>query len=149
MARRRLLGFTLIEQLAIIGILALLAGTTVGITIRYLITTGLDAEGQILISVLEEARSQALANTDNRAHGVAVTENNLVVFAGESYASRDVNKDRTYPRNVRVAISGATEVTFAQLTAQAPDTAFTLTQDNVTYVVTVNQEGTIDWLRQP
>lgn len=138
-------GFSLIEVIVTVSMLAILAGTvipTAGKSLgRYNLTTSRDA----LVALVSQARERAITNTNVSPKGIAVVNNTFVGFSGNSYATRNTSLDIVYPVASSVAITGTPEITFAQLTALSNGGSITLTSDGLSYTISVNQEGILDW----
>src|SRR3989344_3351542 len=86
-------GFTLFEMLLAISILVILLAITGPISLNFYNIYQFDSEVDTLISLLEKARSSALANRNESAHGLYFDSGAFVIFQGSSYASRAVALD--------------------------------------------------------
>ena len=110
-------GFTLVEVVIVISIIALLfaIGSLVdsGMYQRRLIS----AEQAVAISVLQKARNQAMNNMYASEYGVHIDPDAYVLFRGPSYVPNDPNNE-TIPKNSHISISGLRDIVFAQLSGE-------------------------------
>lgn len=140
-------GFTLLELLLVIGIIALLLGFSISMGIdsyrRYLVYV----EEQVLVGVLEKARSRALRNIEGAAHGVCFREPNYIIFRGVSCTLNSptneyisANKFITKSSNFDTAFP---TIVFSQLAATTTPTHIDLIDEMRTVSIVVNYEGAI------
>ncbi|MCX6759554.1 MAG: prepilin-type N-terminal cleavage/methylation domain-containing protein [Candidatus Nealsonbacteria bacterium] len=121
-------GFTLIEIIVVMSLLAAIGALTAfanfdvwrGYTFR--------GECDLLISVLQKARSQSVNNiclgsscTDGRPHGVYIQSDKYTIFQGSDWDHRDVAIDEDFEANSKVSSASSTisEVVFSQLSGDA------------------------------
>ncbi|MEK9177138.1 MAG: prepilin-type N-terminal cleavage/methylation domain-containing protein [Patescibacteria group bacterium] len=141
-------GFTLIEVMIALGLLAVAGAMTVLMGVDSVARSVAIGERDTAVTLLETARTEALANIDEMAHGVHIGSTEYVVFTTASdYASRDQTKDNPYPRETAVTISGPTDVIFSQLSGGVGAGVGTLTFADGAQSTTIgiNAEGRIDW----
>ncbi len=90
-------GFTLIETLIVIGLLAVIGGFTIVVNLNDLRIGAFRDERSTLTIALQKARSSSLNNINLKAHGVAIFPDDqprsYVIFEGDSYASSDRDDD--------------------------------------------------------
>lgn len=138
-------GFTLFEILIVMGMLVLLA--TLGLFISMDVYRGnsLSTERDIIISVLQKARSRAINNINEVSHGVRFDPDEYVIFEGTSctVAGDEFEKSKS------VANTGGC-VVFNQLTGSR-DTinstvnSLTISGQGYKSIITINDEGRISW----
>lgn len=138
-------GFSLIEFVISIGILAALMALTTPFTINMYRRYQLIAERNIFTALLREAREMSLGGQGAASHGVYIDTSQYVLYEGTSYATRTTSKDQTFPRETNVTITGPTELAFAYLTGNTPSKSFTLTNSTKTTKIFINKQGRIDW----
>lgn len=157
-------GFTLIEMLVVIGLLAIIGTIALVLSFDSYRAYSFRSDRDLIIATLQKARSQAvngvclstlLPCSGGVAHGVHIDSNQLVIFQGTSYNLAD-------PANEIVALtSSATEVSltgepknivFSELAGNATvDTPgnWSVTVRNTTNgqtsVITFNTAGQITW----
>jgi prepilin-type N-terminal cleavage/methylation domain-containing protein len=139
-------GFTLIESLITIALIAILAS--------FLTLAGLDMsqrhsfrnERGMLISALQLARAQAINNFMAKSRGFYVSSSTkeYVIFSGDSYASSDAASHYAIPYG-RSQLSGATEIVFHPLRADSSSSTINISNGLVTTTISVSSEGGIRW----
>lgn len=137
-------GFTIIEIVVAIAIISVLATMGFLVSLDFYKSYAFNSERDIVISLLQKARSQSLNNIFQKPHGVAFSASQYVLYEGGSYLTRDSSKDFIVPANPSISNSGG-EVVFAQLSAEALPITFTLTAGNRTQLININQEGMVQW----
>ena len=140
-------GFSAIEILITVSILAVVALFTIGNGIDTNARVDVAAEHSKLLELLTHARNQAMNNVNEAPHGVYIDTgvSEFVFFEGPSYALAVNTEITTY--NPQVAITGLNEVVFEQLSGRATPTSgsVVLSRNASTRSITVNSEGRLDW----
>jgi len=140
------------EILVVIGLAAVVAVagyvTSIGAFQRNTFST----ERDLAVSLLQRARSQALANINQSAHGVVVESDKFVVYE-DTNESGDFNAgDSSFdvPRSASVMASGDAEFLFDQLSGNGILTGslrLTGQRTNVDEaIITVEDNGRINWV---
>lgn len=137
-------GVTLVEIIIVVAIAGILLGVGIPLTWNFYMQSELHAERSNAVVYLRAARTRAMSNKGETAHGVAVIGGNFVIFEGPSYAGRDVSRDQLFPRSPGIAMSGAVEVVFAQLSGRAASSTLLLAGSSGGAAVRVNSEGLIE-----
>lgn len=140
-------GFTLLEVMISVGILALVAGSAMMFMGNFLSQSNLRSEHTLVLSLVKQARTLSLANRNRKAHGVKILSSTYVLFEGWSYAGRDASLDLSYNRDTSVMITGPSEIIFYTLSGRSGTTALTFghASTTTTYAININTEGSIDW----
>lgn len=152
-------GFTLIEILIVIGIMTLLGGIALIVSMDNYHAYAFRAERDTLVSLLQKARSQSMTNvclgvsgscTNGRPHGVNVSTGQYTVFQGQTYAARDAAVDEIYQVrgvDVKTKSGSLSEVVFAQLSGDVlnPGYITLLNSDGHVSTTTITREGEITW----
>lgn len=154
-------GFTLVEILIVIGLLAIIGGFSAVVSLDNYRMSAFRDERKTLITALQRARAMSLNNINQEPHGVAVLPsdqpNFYVVFEGDSYGGYDPSTDELIPSvyPVEKGVGSLEVVTFAQLSGEtecdgAPcdgTTAIRLSDParSASVDIVVNREGQIDW----
>ena len=140
-------GFSLLEVLLSVAILAVLAGLSLPVYESFMRRNDLDLTAQQVASSLRRAQTFARANSYDSVWSVAVQSSNVTLFRGTNFAGRDQTYDESVAIPASVSVSGLNEVQFSKLTA-TPNTAgsITLTSTaNATRTVTVNAKGMVEY----
>ena len=140
-------GFSLLEVLLSVAILAVLAGLSLPVYESFLRRNDLDLTAQQVASSLRRAQTFARANSYDSVWSVAVQSSNVTLFRGTNFAGRDQTYDESVAIPASVSVSGLSEVQFSKLTATPNTTgSITLTSTaNATRTVTVNAKGMVEY----
>jgi len=121
-------GFTLIESLIALGILAVLTSLAI-ISFRYF-NQGSVLEGNVqeIINMSRYARNRTIASEDASQYGIyfsdTVSPNEYIVFKGPDFSSRDVSYDQVHrlPDSLEfsgIDLDGGKEFVFARISGEA------------------------------
>jgi Tfp pilus assembly protein FimT len=138
-------GFTILETVLVIGILALIFLIGIPFTFNFYIDYELVKERDNLISIYQQARNATMTGEGGSAHGVYLTGDGYVLFEGASYASRSTERDLDISKSDLINITGSTEVVFETLSGRVASTSFSITNGKKTFNIDINTEGRIDW----
>ncbi|MBI5220618.1 MAG: type II secretion system protein [Candidatus Liptonbacteria bacterium] len=139
-------GLTLIEIMVALSVLVVILAAGLTISVGQYRREQITAERDVLATLLRRARSDALANTNQADHGLAVTTSSYVVYQGSSYAGRTADYDQPFARTSGLVLGGPAEVTFRALDAAVLATGtLTISNNTRTLSVSVNEEGRIEW----
>ena len=112
-------GFTLIEIVVVIGILALIALFSVGEIRDYAATQQLQVAEQELVSLVRETRQRTLAAETHSQFGLRFASSSVTRFEGAAYADEpDSHTEQTFPGVTFVSplIDSDTDVVYSRLT---------------------------------
>lgn len=150
-------GLTLIEVLIVMGLLVILGGVSLVVSMDMYRGAGFYSERDLVVSVLQHARSLAVNNTcrgtgctNGLPHGVHIQGDSYTLFQGPTYNVGDPT-NAVYVANQAFAKSPSTlDIVFSQLsgTTTCGGCALTVT-DNAGYtsVITVTADGQITWTK--
>ena len=143
-------GFSILEALLVLGILALLFTISLASFSQFGSGKTLDTAALAVLSTLETARSQTIASVGDSAYGVHFTSSSVVLFKGGTYVPGDPNNVTT-ALSERVTVSsialagGGADVVFAKVTGKASPTGTITVQlladASKTKVVTIEASG--------
>ena len=147
------------EILVVTGVLSAALGFALIVSMETYHGSNFRTERNTLITLLQRARSQSMANfcvgacIDGKSHGVAIrpadNPDSYVLFQGPNYANRDREADAVFEASSSVSAKGFSEVVFAQLSAISGtvDGSDLVLFDSVGHVstTTVGSEGQISW----
>lgn len=155
-------GFTLIEILVVIGLLSVVGGFTMLVSLQSFQSSSFRNQRDQIVSILYRARSRAVNNmclgtscVDGKPHGVhfdAATKTHTL-FQGERFFMRDTAIDQVFTPSYAITFGpgSITDVVFAQLSGDATTTpagswALTLVDPmGKTSTITFGTEGQIQW----
>lgn len=106
-------GFTAIEILLTVGVIAVTAGLTIPMFRQYQMSADLDTSTEHLVQALRGAATLSQTGKQDSAWGVYFPDGTL--FAGDAYAERNPDFDVTLPLAPTIETSGLTEVVFSRL----------------------------------
>lgn len=142
-------GFSLIEVLLSVALIALLSGLAAPVFLRLQTKNDLDLAVVNLTQSLRRAQVQSQAVDGDISWGVKIQTGNLTLFKGASFADppyRDTTYDETSDLNPNITLSGPTEIVFAKFTG-LPQTigtiTFSINSDSVT--LNVNEKGMVNY----
>jgi Tfp pilus assembly protein FimT len=143
-------GLTLMEILIVITLLIIVAGFGLVISLDSYRSNNFQNQQNLLLSLLLKARGQAMANINQKPHGVYLdqTGKTYTLFQGSSYTGRsaaDTSLDATSSADSSLTLTNATSTIFTQLTGTT--TAATITLDDhihTVFNICINAEGQIN-----
>lgn len=138
--------FTLTEIILVIALVTIVSSIGVAVGIQAFSAQQLSANRDLLVSSLYQAQASARASVNNTNWGVHITSaNELYIFSGNDFASRDTTEDISFNLSNNVEITGTTEIVFTRVSG-LPDSiaSFVLTDSGTSLTINVNDLGTID-----
>lgn len=144
-------GFTMIEILVVLGMLAIFA--TMGLVISFDSYRGylFRSEYTTTVNLLTKARNRAINNFNESNHGVAILDGEYRIFNTDEYDSDDDSTYDSYSRNNALIFTGPTEIIFQQLTGNLASCdgedpcTYTFGYGLKTKSITINEVGGITW----
>ncbi len=151
-------GFTLIEIIIAIAILALIASLGLFISMDFFREYSFRSEENTIVSILQKARSQSMDNIDQMRHGVHFQSGKYVMFECSSTctaypgsSSSDLVINSSYGSTISAPVLPF-DVIFDQLsgdciTSNCSAATLTITANDKgkTHDIKINSEGRIDW----
>lgn len=116
-------GFTLLEIMLAIGILALLAAVIVGAFLRFKKSSDLFSAAEGSLALFHDMRSRTLSSKDAMQYGVHVEAGRFISFRGAVFSGSDpANYEFLLPQNVEAGVvslnGGSVDVVFKRLTGE-------------------------------
>jgi len=142
-------GFTVTEILIVVSILIVVASLLFSAFTSFNKVAAVNASVQVVLSALEEARTNTLSSKNENVYGVHFATTSVVVFVGSTYDQADpLNEIKSLPSTVEVSsvqvLGGGVDVVFDRLRGTVGQsgtiTLSSLTSD-VTRVITVEVTG--------
>lgn len=140
-------GFTLVEVLLSVAVIAVLAGISAPVFSRLMTKNDLDTAVVSLAQSWRRVQELSMANDGDSVWGVKVAAGSITLFKGGSYAGRDTGYDETFDLPSTISVSGAAmEVTFNKLTGTPSATGtVSLTSFGDTRTLNINSKGTVSY----
>lgn len=140
--KHQLYGFTLIELLLTIVIITVIGSFSVVFFSRFLTQNAVANTQDQLIGQLRKAQLYAMMGRQNGNWGVAVAAGKIILFQGNTYATRNTAFDETFSVNSNITISGFSEILFSKMTG-LPNTSgtYTVNGSGSSKQVIVNSQG--------
>ncbi|MDR3402814.1 MAG: prepilin-type N-terminal cleavage/methylation domain-containing protein, partial [Chthoniobacter sp.] len=137
-------GFTLIEVLLVISLISMLGVFASMFYSGFYLKSAASTASSQLAAELHKAQVYSMASKWGSGWGVAYTGGNIVLYAGNSYASRNAVMDESYSVPSSISIANFTEVDFARVTGY-PSAIVTavITGAGTSYQVAVQPQGII------
>lgn len=147
-------GFTLIEVLVVMVLFILVSGFALFLSLDSFRGYVYASDRNTLVSALQKARSQALANVNQKPHGVHINHSSnpktYTVFEGSSWTdpSHDPSLDIRFEVNKNVVLTGVNDVIFSPLSGETGNNYTLALQDAsrpyINNFININYEGRID-----
>lgn len=138
---RTRLGFSLVELMLAIAIVAIISAASIPFSTSFLSRTNLKNKTNELVSLLNVARINSMSGKAGSAWGVYSDGSTLVLFAGDTYATRDSAYDVDFDVPGSVVIS-TFEILFERNTGDTGlPSVISLNDDTVSVSVSVNELG--------
>lgn len=140
-------GFTLLEVLLSVAIIALLTGLSMPVYETFMRRNDLDLTAQQLAASLRRAQTFARGVNRDSAWSVEIQPSAITLFQGTNFASRTQAYDEVVAIPPSITVSGLSEVQFTKLQATPNTTgSITLTSSaNATRTVTINAKGMVEY----
>ena len=154
-------GFTLIEVIMVMGLMAVVAGLTAFFSLDDYRAYAFRGERDLIVNVLTKARGQAMSNvclgspcTEGKAHGVRVDEANkrYIIFQETTYTEGAATNEIISSEQAITASCASspclTDIVFSQLSGRPVPASWAVTlSDNYGHssVISINSEGRIEW----
>lgn len=144
-------GFTLLESLVVIGILALIGVAGLASFVSSRNTRDLSSAGQNVLSILKVAQSKALAGEVNSEWGVHLEQAQFVLFRGPTYAGAPYTEVFPLPGNIEIVnialFGGGSDVIFKKIDGRTAESG-TLTLRvrnavNIAFPITIDSSGKV------
>ena len=142
-------GFTLIEVVIGMAIIAFLAGLGLFLSMDFYRGYSFNYEKNLIVASLQKARSRAMANINQTSHGFCKQGDEYIVFEGNdcSDLARDTSKDEIFQASKVINLTNLSSkgIVFEQLSGNAASTTLSLTGEGKTANISINEEGAIIW----
>lgn len=138
-------GFSLIEVIMVIAIVAIIGSSFISISINFLTSNNLTNITDELVSALRTSQTNSIYGKGGSNWGVKISINKIIIYKGNSYETRDQSFDISFniPSNITVTQN---DIFFFRRTG-TPSASPSITlqsQSGDARTVSINKEGTAD-----
>ncbi|MDA1209226.1 MAG: hypothetical protein O2904_04320 [bacterium] len=139
----RLKGFTTIETLLALGIIAVTSGISVPMYRNFQVNNDLGLVTEQTVQALRRAQTLSMANELDSAWGFHVATG--VLYQGDAYAVRDEEFDEVYSIPTTIATSGLSEVSFSQVGGVPSDTGEIILEalTGARHIIVITKDGVL------
>jgi prepilin-type N-terminal cleavage/methylation domain-containing protein len=138
-------GFTFLELLIVVAIVGIVSLSSISFYSRFFTQNAVSNTVDQLTSEMRKAQSYAMSGKQNGDWGVRYASNQIILFQGSSYATRNAAFDEKFTTNTSVAVSGLSDIIFSRMTG-TPSASPTITVSGAgsTSTITVNAQGVVN-----
>ena len=137
-------GFTLLEMMLVASGIAILASIPLFVLDQSEQGNSVALSAVLVAHTLSDARDFARGGNGDSAWGASVTQTEVILFRGDSYALRTESLSTKFPSSLDV--TGATEIVFAQTTGEpTPTGTVTLHAGQNETTITIGEHGRITY----
>jgi len=139
-------GFTLVEMVIVLGILALFLTLADSIYLQVRAKTNLKIGADSLVASLHLAQTNAQNGKAGAAWGVKIFSSSIVIFQGDAFATRITDSDQLIDLPNKVIASPETEFIFNRITGWPSSPGeIVLTNEMGNINLTINEKGIITY----
>jgi len=136
---------TLFEILIVIGIIAILVSLTLPLGLDFYRSQQLETQSQGVIQALRRARLKAMAVENDSSFGVHLTNDNYILFKGDTYVPGDPYNE-VFDLPLIINASGLQEIVFSKLEGKPNVTGdIILKNDSDIRTININEIGRINY----
>lgn len=141
-------GFSMIEILVVISIFFLVTGVGLFMSFDIFRGSNIHSEKDLIISLLEKARSESMNNLNEKVHGFCVKGSNYIVFEDGTCSTN--TREEIYEKNSGISLTYSptipSEIIFDRLTGNPTwNGSISVSKDGKTAIISINSQGMIDW----
>ena len=140
-------GFTLMEILLSVAIIAIIAGTSIPIYQSFQVRNDLDVVANSIVQTLRRAQVLSQSSDGDSSWGVYIQSTSTVLFKGSSYALRTSALDEIFEVPGSLTPTGVLEIVFTKFTGEPQVTGTTTltSTTNETRNIYINSKGMINF----
>lgn len=139
-------GFTLIEVMVVVAVFLIFMAVSEWGIFNFGFHGDLETATNDLVQSLRHAKSNAQQVQGDAKWGVEIIGNQITVFQGNTYATRNTNYDQTINLPNGVTTGGLTEIVFEKVNGTTVNSGtITLTNNFGTNTITINAKGTVSY----
>lgn len=143
-------GFTIIETLIVVALFAALVALATPFYYSFQVDYQLGTNAETLLQNLRRAQNQAMTGKGDLKFGVHLASEQYTLFAGSTYAGRDIDYDEVYnlPETVSLSwnLGGGSDIIFEKIkgTAGVAGTITLTSANNESNTISINEAGKIE-----
>jgi prepilin-type N-terminal cleavage/methylation domain-containing protein len=140
-------GFTLVEILLVVGIFSVLVFASIPLVRGVMYQNDLESTSLLVVSTIRQAESNARNGLEDSEWGVRINYPLLILFKGNSYASRDASRDVNFTLNSNITFTGISEIAFSKMHAIPSTTGNIIFSNlnNITSTININAKGRLSY----
>ncbi len=140
-------GFTLIEVLLAITIIAIIAGVGIPVYQSVQVRNDLDITATTVAQSIRRSQVLSQGMDGDTSWGVLIQTGSITVFRGSSYATRDTTFDEVFSVPTSIVPSGIAEIISEKFTGmpQSTGTIILTSSLNEIRTLTLNAKGTVSY----
>jgi Tfp pilus assembly protein FimT len=146
LSKKGLKGYTLVEVLLVVGLLALLVGILAVLDRGFILKNDIMLAEESVRHSVRRANFLARMGSENSDWSVRLENDRVTVYKGDDYTTRDTAYDETFDFPSSVSFSGVTEITFSR-SEGTPDNFGNINlilETGESRVVVINEKGFIE-----
>lgn len=139
-------GFTIIELLVVIAIISTVGILIVPVSIDYQQRNDLSVSQTTFAQGVRRAQQMSMSGEGDSQWGISAISGSVVIFKGNTYATRDSTFDENYDISSTIIPTGQLEYDFAKVTGIPVQTGTAIfTDGNYQKQVDVNAKGIVNY----
>lgn len=136
----------MIEAIVILAIIILLSAISASVYLNLRSRSNLEIGVNSIVEALRYAKNNAEQVNSDSVWGIYADANQVTIFKGENYASRDLARDKTLVLPSGLNVSGIHQVVFKKISGETTDAGIiTITNSNSNKIISINEKGTISY----
>jgi prepilin-type N-terminal cleavage/methylation domain-containing protein len=142
---KKLSGYTLVEILLTVALIAMVAGFSVPLFQSFLFQNQVATATTLVTRAVRSAQAYSQGVRGDSAWGVAFMPNGVTLFKGESYSARDSSEDLHYSLQ-GVTLSGVGEIVFSKHRGYLSSSVTVyISSTSGNNILEINEKGTIKY----
>ena len=139
------LGFTLVEILLVVGIFSAFVFASLPLIGGVIYQSDLESASLVIVSTMRQAENSARNGLEDSVWGVKLAYPQVILFKGNTYATRDATRDMPYTLGSNLTLTGLSEIRYSKMYAipYASDNTI-ITNGNITITNLNNDLVTIN-----
>lgn len=140
------IGFTLLELILVVALLAITSAIVAPIYFSAKSADDLDNSANALASSLRKAQLLSMAVEGDSSWGIKLIDEDIIIFRGVDYLSRDSSWDEIFKVNKNIKNSGLDEIVFLKFSGR-PNLSgdIILSDGNKNKILNINSLGVIEY----